>query len=124
MALYDDFHEDKLPLFSLNFGVITLLPKTKEAIKLQQYRPICLLNVSFKIFTKVDTNLYYSISTVCRRAHRAVLPLPRPRTQTIPPEIAAHPRQSRPRSPPRSRMDAAWSYRPAMPHPPSRPCPR
>ena len=56
MALYDDFHEDKLPLFSLNFGVITLLPKTKEAIKLQQYRPICLLNVSFKIFTKVDTN--------------------------------------------------------------------
>jgi hypothetical protein len=56
MALFDDFHEDKLPLFSLNFGVITLLPKTKEAIKIQQYRPICLLNVSFKIFTKVATN--------------------------------------------------------------------
>jgi hypothetical protein len=56
MALFDDFHEDKLPLFSLNFGVITLLSKTKEAIKIQQYRPICLLNVSFKIFTKVATN--------------------------------------------------------------------
>jgi hypothetical protein len=46
MALFNDFHEDKLPLFSLNFGVITLLPKTKEAIKIQQYRPICLLNIS------------------------------------------------------------------------------
>jgi hypothetical protein len=56
MALFDDFYEDKLPLFSLNFGVITLLSKTKEAIKIQQYMPICLLNVSFKFFTKVVTN--------------------------------------------------------------------
>jgi len=44
-----------IPLFSLNFGVITLLPKIQEANKIQQYRPICLLNVSFKIFTKVAT---------------------------------------------------------------------
>jgi hypothetical protein len=50
MALFDDFHEDKLPLFSLNFGVITLLPETKETTKIQQYTLICLLNVSFKIF--------------------------------------------------------------------------
>ncbi|WVZ54587.1 hypothetical protein U9M48_005361, partial [Paspalum notatum var. saurae] len=41
------------PLPSLNFGVITLLPKMKEATKIQQYRPICLLNVSYKIFTKI-----------------------------------------------------------------------
>jgi hypothetical protein len=27
MALFNDFHEGKLPLFSLNFGIITLLPK-------------------------------------------------------------------------------------------------
>jgi hypothetical protein len=32
--------------------VITLLPKIKEAAKIQQYRPICLLNVSYKIITK------------------------------------------------------------------------
>jgi hypothetical protein len=32
--------------------VITLLPKVKDANKIQQYRPICLLNVVFKIFTK------------------------------------------------------------------------
>jgi hypothetical protein len=56
MALFHDFHKGELPLFSLNFGIITLLPKCQEAIKIQQYRPICLLNVSFKIFTKVATN--------------------------------------------------------------------
>jgi phosphate starvation-inducible protein PhoH len=32
-----------------------LLPKVNEAESIQQYRPICLLNVSFKIFTKVAT---------------------------------------------------------------------
>jgi hypothetical protein len=53
MALFNDFHEDKLPLFSLNFGVITLLPKTKEAIKIQQYKPICLLNVSLIFLLKL-----------------------------------------------------------------------
>jgi hypothetical protein len=36
----------------LNYGVITLIPKIKEASKIQQYRPICLLNVSYKIITK------------------------------------------------------------------------
>jgi len=56
MAMFHDFHKEDLPLFSLNFGIITLLPKCQEAIKIQQYRPICLLNVSFKDFTKVATN--------------------------------------------------------------------
>ena len=31
MALFRDFHEERLPLYSLNFGVITLLPKIVEA---------------------------------------------------------------------------------------------
>lgn len=56
MALFHDFHSGNLPLFNLNFGIITLLPKCQEAVKIEQYRPICLLNVSFKIFTKVATN--------------------------------------------------------------------
>ena len=42
--------------YKLNFEVITLLPKKENAVQIQQYRPICLLNVSFKIFTKVSTN--------------------------------------------------------------------
>ena len=55
MQIFHDLHNVDISLFSLNFGVITLLPKTQEANKIQQYRPICLLNVSFKIFTKVAT---------------------------------------------------------------------
>jgi hypothetical protein len=31
MALFKDFYEDKLPVFSFNFGFMTLLPKQKEA---------------------------------------------------------------------------------------------
>ena len=56
MALFKDFHEERLPLYSLNFGVITLLPKTVDAKQIQQSRPICVLNVCFKIFTKICTN--------------------------------------------------------------------
>jgi hypothetical protein len=56
MTLFKEFHEGKLPLFNLNFGVITLLPKQKEESHIKQYRPICLLNVSFKIFIKVMAN--------------------------------------------------------------------
>jgi len=56
MTLFSDFHKEELNLFSLNFEIITLIPKSLEATKIQQYRPICVLNVSFKIFTKVGTN--------------------------------------------------------------------
>jgi hypothetical protein len=56
MAMFKDFHDGKLPLFSLNFGIITLLPKLKEVKIVQQYRPICMLNVSFKIVTNILSN--------------------------------------------------------------------
>jgi hypothetical protein len=56
MALFSQFTKGELPLYKLNFGVITLLPKKENAVQIQQYRPICLLNVCFKIFTKVGTN--------------------------------------------------------------------
>ena len=56
MALFEEFHRGSLPLHSLNFGTIILLPKSTNARQIQQYRPICLLNVSFKIFTKVATD--------------------------------------------------------------------
>jgi hypothetical protein len=36
--------------------VITLVPKGKDADIIQKYRPIYLLNVSFKIITKVLVN--------------------------------------------------------------------
>jgi 3-oxoacyl-(acyl-carrier-protein) synthase len=56
MNLFYEFHAGRLLIHSLNFGVITLLPKIADTAQIQQYRPICLLNVSFKIFTKVLNN--------------------------------------------------------------------
>jgi hypothetical protein len=56
MTLFNDFHKGELLLYSLNFVTIVLVPKCKEATKIPQYRPIYLLNVSFKNFTKVATN--------------------------------------------------------------------
>jgi len=55
IQMFHELHSGEIPIFSLNFGVITLLPKTQDTSRIQQYRPICLLNVSFKIFTKVAT---------------------------------------------------------------------
>src|SRR5664279_306518 len=56
MAMFSAFHKGELPLYHLNFGNIILLPIKENAVQIQQYGPICLLNVSFKIFTKVGTN--------------------------------------------------------------------
>jgi hypothetical protein len=56
MELFQDFHNGNLPMYSLNFDTIILLPKSREAMRIQQCIPICLLNISFKIFTKVATN--------------------------------------------------------------------
>jgi hypothetical protein len=56
LALFTEFHNATLPVYNLNFGVITLLPKKCNASKIQEYHHIYLLNVSFKIFTKVLTN--------------------------------------------------------------------
>jgi hypothetical protein len=56
MALFKEFHNGSLNLYRLNFGIITLLPKQTKVTQIKQFRAICLLNVSFKIFTKVAVN--------------------------------------------------------------------
>ncbi|WVZ52923.1 hypothetical protein U9M48_003922 [Paspalum notatum var. saurae] len=74
-TLFEEFHVRTLNLHSLNFGTIIMLPKSSEAKQIQQYRPICLLNVSFKIFTKVATNRLTQIShRVIRPSQTAFLP--------------------------------------------------
>jgi hypothetical protein len=62
MALFKECHNGTLKHFSLNFGIITLLPKQKEATHIKKFRPICLLNVSFNIVTKVAVNRITTIT--------------------------------------------------------------
>ncbi|WVZ51089.1 hypothetical protein U9M48_002268, partial [Paspalum notatum var. saurae] len=75
MALFAEFHKGTLALNRLNFSNIILIPKTGDANKIQQYRPICLLNVSFKIFTKVATNRIVRVAhNIIRPSQTAFLP--------------------------------------------------
>jgi hypothetical protein len=55
LKMFRDLHRGTLNLSRLNYGMISLIPKTKEANNIRQYRPICLLNVDYKWFTKVLT---------------------------------------------------------------------
>ena len=55
IQLFDDFYNGLLDVSRLNYGVITLLPKVVDAEKIQQFRPICLLNCLYKWITKVLT---------------------------------------------------------------------
>jgi hypothetical protein len=55
LHMFSVLHTGQLELFHLNFGEVILLSKVNEAERIQQYRPICLLNASFKIFMKVAT---------------------------------------------------------------------
>ncbi len=61
--MVNDFHKGLVDIDRLNFGVINLIPKIKDAAHIQKYRPICLLNVSFKIITKVLMNRITEIMT-------------------------------------------------------------
>ncbi|WVZ96321.1 hypothetical protein U9M48_041976 [Paspalum notatum var. saurae] len=75
MAMFTEFHKGSLPLHSLNFGTIILLPKGNDVKQIQQYRPICLLNVGFKVFTKVVTNRVVKIATrIIKPTQTAFLP--------------------------------------------------
>ena len=75
MQLFVQLQNGDLPLVKLNFGVITLLPKKEDASRIEQYRAICLLHVSFKIFTKVGTNRVALIANkVIRSTQSAFIP--------------------------------------------------
>jgi hypothetical protein len=63
-------HTQKLSITPGSFAqkYYTLLPKNEIVVQIQQYRPICLLNVIFKIFTKVATN------RISELAHKVIRP--------------------------------------------------
>jgi hypothetical protein len=53
--MFRDFYDGRLDLFKLNFAMLTLIPKVEEALEMKNFRPISLLNCSFKIFSKLLT---------------------------------------------------------------------
>lgn len=55
VQLFQDFFDNKVDISRINYGIITLLPKVSDASKIQQYRPICLLNCLYKLITKTLT---------------------------------------------------------------------
>lgn len=56
MALVREFEKGKLNVSRLNYAIITLIPKEPEAKNLKKFRPISLINCSFKIFSKAMNN--------------------------------------------------------------------
>jgi hypothetical protein len=55
LEIFNDFFKGELNISRLNYGMISLIPKTKEANNIKQYRPTCRLNVDYKWFTKTLT---------------------------------------------------------------------
>jgi hypothetical protein len=53
--MFEEFYKGKLDLYRLNFAMLTLIPKIEEAMDMKRFRPISLINCSFKIFSKVMT---------------------------------------------------------------------
>lgn len=53
-AMLDYFHKGVLHIERINYGNITLLPKSIDADKIQKYRPVCLLNTSYNFFYQID----------------------------------------------------------------------
>ena len=56
MDMFATFHNGDLDICRLNFVVLTLIPKEKDATDMRKFIPISLLNYIFKVFTKVLTN--------------------------------------------------------------------
>ena len=50
MQLVNSFSREHLNLDRLNYAMIALIPKESEAKTLKKFRPISLINCSFKIF--------------------------------------------------------------------------
>lgn len=64
LAMFEDFYRGDLDVYRLNFALVTLVPKVSDACNMKQFRPISLLNCSFKMFSKLLTN---RLGTVAQR---------------------------------------------------------
>lgn len=55
VEMFNDFYRGNLDLKRLNFDMISLIPKVEEARSMKNFRPISLINCSFKKISKVLT---------------------------------------------------------------------
>jgi hypothetical protein len=75
LEMFDKFYRGELNLSRLNYGLISLIPKSKEANTTKQYRPICLLGVDYEWFTKVlTTRLTRVVDSVISSTQTAFIP--------------------------------------------------
>jgi hypothetical protein len=58
------FQDGKLDLFRLNYATLTLITKVEDASKMKNFRPISMLNCSFKIFGRLLTS---KLEKICER---------------------------------------------------------
>jgi hypothetical protein len=72
--MFNRLHFEELNMSRMNYGMITLIPKLKEANNIKQYRPICLLNVDYKWFTKVLTMRLAHANKLISLAQTAFIP--------------------------------------------------
>lgn len=61
--MVDKLYDGSPDLWRLNYGVITLILKIKDAKVIRAFGPICLLNVCFKILTKILSNRLSLVAT-------------------------------------------------------------
>jgi hypothetical protein len=52
LAMFEDFHKDKLVLYRLNFALITIIPKKKDARTMNKFRPTGLLIAVIKFLLR------------------------------------------------------------------------
>jgi hypothetical protein len=64
MVLLKGLQKGSLDLFRINFATLTLIPKVENAFGMKNFRPISLLNCSFKIFGRMLTSM---LEKICER---------------------------------------------------------
>jgi hypothetical protein len=72
LNLFGDFYVGKLDLFRLNFALLTLIPKVEDDTEMKFFRPISLLNCSFKFFSKLVTPRLERASQILVAKERSV----------------------------------------------------
>ena len=54
--MFRDWRNGGIDLSRLSFSLLTLIPKGPDAVTINKFRPIVLINCSFKVFSKCVTN--------------------------------------------------------------------